>query len=159
MENERNSFTEAQAQIERLKKLKEQKDLSDKAKKEEEFRFAELPHAVANMPVQAQPPAAGVDLGQKTAARHADAPDLNAFPAVKNARTKKTRRASRLDRRNFERIKKTVKKIKEQGGSMRLSEDMFVNMALEKILDLKMDFSQAKTSEEVRAIINKIKAE
>ena len=149
MENERNSFTEAQAQIEKLKKLKEMKDISDKAKKEEEFRFAELPHAVTNMPRPQEP---------APLTRREEPAPVNA-PEMKAAKAKKTQRASRLDRRNFERVKKTVKKIKGQGASMRLSEDMFVNMALEKILDLKLDFSQAGTSEEVRAVINKIKAE
>jgi hypothetical protein len=158
MENERSGFTEAQAQIERLKKLKEQKDLSDKVKKEEEFRFAELPHAVTNPPKH-NAPWVNDDTPPEAIIKHASSPDLNGAQAVKALKVKKTQRASRLDRRNYDRIKKTVRNIKEAGPSMRLSEDMFVNMALEKILDLKMDFSQAKTSEEVRAIINKIKAE
>lgn len=158
MENDRPGFTEAQAQIEKLKKLKEQKDQADKIRKDDEFRFAELPHAVTN-----QSPAPGIQQPAAEAGRgvpvEKSAVQGKNKSAVKTEKTKKTQRASRLDRRNFDRVKKTVKKIKESGSSMRLSDDMFVNMALEKILDLKLDFSQAKTSEEVRAIIGKIKAE
>ena len=153
MENERPGYTEAQAQIEKLKKLKEQKDQADKLRKDDEFRFAELPHAVTNMTRAPQVPE------PVTVEAPVEQPHQARTHAVKAVKPGKTQRASRLDRRNFDRIKKTVKKIKESGSSMRLSDDMFVNMALEKILDLKLDFSQAKTSEEVRAIIGKIKAE
>ena len=155
MDNERTGFTEAQAQIEKLKKLKEQKDQADKLKKEDEFRFAELPHAVTKTPVPHEPAPLSVTemkIQQPASEEHSEA-------ARRVRKPKKTQRTSRLDRKNVDRIKKTVGKIKEAGNGIRLSDDMFVNMALEKILDLKIDFSQAKTTEDVRAIIGKIKAE
>ena len=158
MENDKPAFTEAQAQIEKLKKLKEQKDRSDKIKKEEEFRFAELPHAVTN-PARREEPSVRDSLKETEAAGRESRQEEYTGRGVKTVKTKRTQSASRLDRKNLERIKKTVKKIKESGSGMRLSNDMFVNIILEKILGLKIDFSQAKALEEVRAIINKIKAE
>lgn len=155
MENERSGYTEAQAQIEKLKKMKEQKDQADKIKKEDEFRFAELPHAVSSSPQQpAEQPAGEIQAGVNPSKSA-----LHPAAGVKTDKNKKAQRVSRLDKKNFDRIRKTVKRIKEAGTSMRLSDDMFVNMVLEKVLEMKIDFSQAKTSEEVRAIIGKIKAE
>ena len=158
MDNEKSAFTGAQAQIERLKKLKEQKDLADKAKKDEEFRFAELPHAIAN---STKPNALSTDaeIGKTIKNTMTVKPVKNIEQGIKKTKNKKLQRVSRLDRKNFERIVKIVKKINGSGSSTRLSNDMFVNMLLEKIFELKIDFSQAMTADDIRAIINKTKAE
>jgi hypothetical protein len=153
MDNDNAGMTEAQLQIERLKKLKENKDIADKAKKDDEFRFAELPHAITTGPIEK--PVQHDEPFKETKVIS----EATAVPAIKRSAAKKTGRVSRIDRRNYERIKKTVTKIKNDNKGMRLSEDMFVNMILEKVLDLKLNFSTAKTSEEVRALLDKIKAE
>lgn len=158
MDNDKPAFTQAQAQIERLMNLKEKKDKVDQIKKEEEFRFAELPHAITNN-VSANAPLTNDGFEETTTANHTAGKAANAAPEIKKERNKKPQRPSKLDRRNFERVRKTVKTIKEAGNSMRLSDDMFINMVLEKILNLNIDFSKALTSEDVRDIINKIKAE
>ena len=158
MDNDKPALTQAQAQIERLMNLKEKKDKVDQIKKEEEFRFAELPHAITNN-VSAKAPITNDGFEETTIVNHAAGKSANAALEIKKERNKKIQRPSRIDRRNFERVRKTVKTIKEAGNSMRLSNDMFINMMLEKILDLKIDFSKALTSEDVRDIINKIKAE
>lgn len=158
MDDEKSAFTGAQAQIERLKKLKEQKDLADKAKKDEEFRFAELPHAITNSTKQNDSTlvAESEKIKMNTVG---EKPVKNIEQKIKKTKNKKLQRVSRLDRKNFERIVKIVKKIKGSGSSTRLSNDMFVNMILEKIFELKIDFSQARTATDIKAIINKIKVE
>ncbi|MCE5300225.1 MAG: hypothetical protein LLG37_05055 [Spirochaetia bacterium] len=148
MEDNRNGATEAQLQIERLKKMKEQKDAKEKLRKEMAFSFPE--HAEAQEPEKMQESAGG---GQFIPAEVPHAVTVKKTPA------KKHELSARIDRKNLDRIKKAVKKIKEQNGELRLSEDMLINMILARVLELGIDWGTAKSAEDIRYVLARIKAE
>lgn len=154
MDDEKNDNpTEAELQIERLKRLKDQKESKEKMLKEEVFKYAELPHAVAvtrkpDVHAKEQPAAAAEGTAEKA-------------PAARNAapRTKKQARASRIEKKNFEAVKNIVKSIKEANSAARLSEDMVVNIILARVLELGLDLKSAADAGGIRAILQKLKAE
>lgn len=136
------SFTEAQLQIERLRKLKEQKDEKEKSHKENTFSFAGT-GGLENEPETADEP---VKPEIKT-------PE-DAAPAKVRA---KKQRLLRVERRNFEKLSSIAKKIKSSNPGMRLSEDMLANLLIAAVLDLNLDFSSVKTAAELKELLRSVK--
>ena len=139
------ALTEAQLQIERLRLLKEKKDVKASNDRKETFSFMEPGHIEtaddSSLPLSAsvleKEPAKNTETAPRPAARK--------------------QRVCRLDRRNFDRMNAIVKNIKDLNPGMRLSADMMINMMITEILDLNIDFSAVKTSVELKEALHKIK--
>jgi hypothetical protein len=140
--DENKSFTEAQLQIERLRKLKEQKDEKEKSHKENTFSFAGT-GGLENEPETSDGPEKP---GTKTPAEAAPA----------KIRSKK-QRLLRVERRNLEKISSIAKKIKSSSPGMRLSDDMLANLIIAAVLDLNLDFSSVKTAAELKELFRSVK--
>ena len=139
---ENKSFTEAQLQIERLRRLKEEKDEKIKTHKEVSYSFME-------------------EAGEAAPAKIPEEPSKEADTAQQeNSRQKqkgKKQRIFRVERRNFDKISLITKKIKSSNPAIRLSEDMLANLMITAVVDLNLDFSSVKTAEELKELLRSVK--
>jgi hypothetical protein len=139
---ENKSFTEAQLQIERLRKLKEEKDEKVKTRKDDAFSFIEeAPADTAAKNFDAQP-------------KPVDGITRDNGPAKQKG---KRQRVFRVERRNFDKITMITKKIKSLNPGMRLSEDMLANLMITAVIDLNLDFSSVKTAEELKELLRSVR--
>jgi hypothetical protein len=139
------ALTEAQLQIERLRLLKEKKDVKASNDRKETFSFMEPRHIETADASSAQESA---PVPEKEESRTAES-------ATRPAARKQ--RVCRLDRRNFDRMNAIVKNMKDLNPGLRLSTDMLLNMMITEIIDLNIDFSTVKTSAELKEALHKIK--
>ncbi len=146
MADDKDGFTEAQMQIERLKRLKEERENREKVKREESFAYAEVPHMVTS-PAQAAVP-------EETNMKAQAKPAITGQP-----RRAKKKLQSRLDKNNHGKIMKIVKMIKAKNSGARFTEDMFVNLALARVLELGIDFSSAGSADGVKSVLLALKRE
>jgi hypothetical protein len=140
--DENKSFTEAQLQIERLRKLKEQKDEKDKNHKENTFSFAGT---------------GGIESDTKTDDETVKQEIKMPVDAASVKVRSRKQRLLRVERRNFEKLSSIAKKIKSSNPGMRLSDDMLANLIITAVIDLNLDFSSVKTAAELKELFRKIK--
>jgi|GEM_PF-2027401 hypothetical protein len=162
MDKENEQPTEAELQIERLRRLKEQKDSKEKTHKEEIFMYAELPHVVSNQephPDNSSPEKPAETPRDEACQTAPEAKEIRNVNTSVQPRQKKHQCVSKLGRRNFEKINDIVKTIKSANKSIRLSDDMIINMVLARFVELNLDFSGVQNAEDVKAVISKIKAD
>jgi hypothetical protein len=157
MADEKDNLTEAEIQIEKLKRLKDRKDIKEKQLKEEVFKYAELPHAVSadvNGPQPDEKPEPPAQMQDAETAPAAAVAGIKAAPAAK-----KRSNGMRVDRKNSGRLKKAVMSVKANNASIRLSEDMLLNIILARVMELNPDLSSAQSADDIRVILQKLKME
>ncbi len=123
--------TYAQAQIDRLMKLKHEKDQKEKMR-------LEIPE-----PPLAKPAAQAQE--RKTAAPRAEKPAVKKQPNV-----------VRIEKRLYDRIHKLVNALNTAGG-VKITKAKFVNMVLREFTDLGIDYNALKSREELKKLFERLK--
>jgi hypothetical protein len=134
-EEKKDGYTGAQQQIERLMKLKLEKDKKDKMRLES-GETVETPRRQA---VKDEEPA------QKPAEKRE--------PAVSR---KKAANTIKVEKRLYEKLHKLVNALNATGGA-RITKAKFVNSILKEFLALDIDYGVVKSREEIKKIFERIK--
>lgn len=137
MEDEKNNeITGAQQQIERLIRLKLEKDKKDKMRME---------HAGGHEPTAAPEKKAEIPK-QKTAV----------VKAVSAVAGKKPANSIKVEKRLYEKLHKLVNSLNASGGG-RITKAKFVNIIIKEFLALDIDYNVIKNKDEIRKIFGRIK--
>jgi hypothetical protein len=135
-EDKKQEATGAQQQIERLMRLKAEKDKKDK------LRMDNAGSDETSMPAKKKVEALRQDSGEK----------IRAVPALK----KKPANTVKVEKRVYEKLHKLVNALNITGGA-RITKARFVNIILKEFLALDIDYSFIKSDEEIKKIFGRIK--
>jgi hypothetical protein len=134
-DEKRHEMTEAQLQIERLMKMKAEKDNKDKMK-------AEAPAEELITSRQAGP---GPEERQMTG--HAGKPQ---------ARRTRPPQSVRIEKRLYEKLHRIVRNI-SAGSGPKISKAKFINLVMKEFLALDIDYNIVKSKDEMKKLFERIK--
>lgn len=131
-EKKQEAPTGAQAQIERLMKLKLEKDRKEKMRLEIHEPAEQAAHA-APVRVRAQ-----------------------AAPQQGQRRAKKPPNTVKIEKRLYDRIHKLVNALNTAGG-VKITKAKFINMVLREFIELGIDYNAVKSREELKQLFERMK--